>query len=134
MRSNSQSGICMFLALVLSACAGSSPSMPTLPTAGTLTAGATSSAPQVQGAPVASGAPSQIMVFPFATSTADVTLNQGLGARLYANYEGENQTAEHAQFAHATAQNICVQVASSLASNGWDAACQPRGTPVTGSN
>jgi hypothetical protein len=54
-------------------------SMATLPTAGTLTAGATSSAAQVQGAPVASGSPSQIIVFAFATSTADVTLNQGLG-------------------------------------------------------
>jgi hypothetical protein len=126
--------ICAFFALAVSACSGSSPSMPTLPTAGTLTAGATSSAPQMQSAPIASGAPSQIIVFPFATSTADVTLNQGLGARLYANYEGENQTAEHAQFAHATAQNICLQVASSLASNGWNAACRPRGTPVTDSN
>jgi hypothetical protein len=84
--------------------------------------------------PIASGAPSQIIVFPFATSTGDVTLNQGLGARLYANYEGENQPAEHAQFAHATAQNICLQVARSLASNGWNAVCQPRGTPVVGSN
>jgi hypothetical protein len=126
--------ICAFFALAVSACSGSSPSMPTLPTAGTLTAGATSSAPQMQSAPIASGAPSQIIVFPFATSTADVTLNQGLGARLYANYEGENQPTEHAQFAHATAQNICLQVASSLASNGWNAACRPRGTPVTDSN
>ncbi len=135
MRSNIQNRICMFLALALSACAGSSaPSMPTLPTAGTLTAGATSSAPQVQGAPVANGSPSQIMVFPFATSTADVTLNQGLGARLYANYEGEDQNAAQAQLAQSTAQNICTEVASSLASNGWNAACQPRGTPVTGSN
>ncbi len=135
MKSNMHNRICLLLALAVSACAGSSaPSMPTLPTAGTLTAGATSSAPQVQGAPVASGAPSQIIVFPFATSTADVTLNQGLGARLYANYEGENQTAQQVQLAQSTAQNICVQVASSLASNGWNAACQPRGTPVTGNN
>src|SRR5271154_594997 len=135
MKSRTRNGICVFLALALSACAGSStPSLPTLPTAGTLTAGATSSAPQVQGAPVASGSPSQIIVFPFATSTADVTLNQGLGARLYANYTDENQTAEQVQLAQSTAQNICVQVASSLASNGWNAACQPRGTPVTGSN
>lgn len=125
---------CAFFALAVSACSGSSPSMPTLPTAGSLTAGATSSAPQMQSAPIASGEPSQIIVFPFATSTADVTLYPGLGARLYVNYEGENQTAEHAQFAHATAQNICSQVASSLASNGWNAVCRPRGTPVTGSN
>ena len=134
MKSIIPKSVCAFLALAISACSGSSPSMPTLPTAGTLTAGATSSAAQAQSAPVASGAPSQIMVFPFATSTADVALNQGLGARLYATYEGENQTAEQAQLAHSTAQNICVEIASSLASNGWNAACQPRGTPVTGSN
>src|SRR5215469_8062441 len=76
-----------FAALAISACSGSSaPSMPTLPTAGTLTAGATSSAAQLQGAPVASGPPTQIMVFPFATSSADVQLNQGLGAQLYRDY------------------------------------------------
>jgi hypothetical protein len=137
MKSIIPKSICAYLALVISACSGASPSMPsmpTLPTAGTLTAGATSSAAQVQGAPLAGGPPSQIIVFPFATSTADVTLNQGLGARLYANYTGENQTAQQVQLAQSTAQNICVQVASSLASNGWNAACQPRGTPVTGSN
>jgi hypothetical protein len=133
--------IFLFLALALSACApfylpwgASTRSMPTLPTAGTLTAGAISSAPQVQGAPIVSASPRQIIVFPFATSTADVTLNQGLGARLYANYTDENQTDQQAQLAQSTAQNICVQVASSLASNGWNAACQPRGTPITGSN
>jgi Domain of unknown function (DUF4410) len=108
--------------------------MPTLPTAGTLTAGATSSAAQVAGAPVASGPPNQIIVFPFATSASDVTLNQGIGARLYRNYTGEDESAQQAQLAQSTAQNICVEVASSLASNGWNAACQPRGTPVTGSN
>jgi hypothetical protein len=112
--------VCLFLALALSACApfylpwgSSTRSMPTLPTAGALTAGATSSVPQLQGAPVVSDSPSQIMVFPFATRTADVTLNQGLGARLYANYTGEDQTAQQAQLAQSTAQNICVQVASS---------------------
>jgi hypothetical protein len=123
-----------FLALVLTGCAGSSVSMPTLPTAGGLTAGATSSAAQVEGAPVATGPPSQIIVFPFATSTADTQLNQGLGARLYRDYTDENQTAEQAQLAHTTAQNICMEVANSLPSNGWNAACQPRGTPVTGGN
>src|SRR5271156_5022621 len=110
MRSIIPKTICAFFALAVSACSGSSPSMETLPSAGTLTAGATSTGPQMQYAPIASGAPSQIIIFPFATSTADVTLNQGLGARFYANYEGENQTAEHAQFAHATAQNMCLQV------------------------
>jgi Domain of unknown function (DUF4410) len=137
MRSRIYCYVYAFLALAMgiSACSGSSgPSMPTLPTAGTLTAGATSSAAQVQGAPVVSGAPSQIVVFPFATNTADVTLNQGLGARLYRDYSGEDQTASQAQLAQSTAQNIFVQVATSLANKGWNAACQPRGTPITGKN
>lgn len=132
MRFSIQNRICLLLALTLSACAGSS--MPTLPTAGTLTAGATSSTAQVAGAPVANGPPNQIIVFPFATSAADVTLNQGIGARLYRNYTGEDESAQQVQLAQSTAQNICVEIASSLASNGWNAACQPRGTPVTGSN
>lgn len=122
------------LVLTISACSGTSQNMPTLPTAGGLTAGATSSAAQMGSAPIASGRPSQIIVFPFATSTAEVTLNQGIGAKLYREYTDENQTTEQAQLAHATAQNICMQVATSLASNGWNSVCQSRGTPVTGSN
>jgi len=122
------------LALFIAGCSGSSENIPSLPTAGSLTAGATSSTPQVVGAPVAAGRPIQVVVFPFATSTADVTLNQGFGAKLYREYTDQNQTADQAQLAHQTAQNICMQVATSLASNGWNAACQPRGTPVTGSN
>jgi hypothetical protein len=50
--------------------------MPTLPTTGTLTAGATSSAARTESAPIARRRPIQIVVFPFATSAADVTLNQ----------------------------------------------------------
>src|SRR5579875_948932 len=135
MRSIIPKAICALLAIAVSACSGSSgPGLGNLPTAGGLTAGATSSAAQVQGAPIAGGTPSQIVVFPFATSTADVTLNQGLGARLYRNWQGEDQTAEQVQLAQSTAQNICVGVASSLANKGWNAACQPRGTLITGNN
>jgi hypothetical protein len=127
--------ICALLSLAVCACLGTSgPSMPTLPTAGTLTAGATSSAAQVQGGPIVSSAPSQIVVFPFATSTADVQLNQGMGARFYRDWEGEDQTADRAQLAQSTAHNICVEVASGLANKGWNAACQNRSTPVTGNN
>jgi Domain of unknown function (DUF4410) len=108
--------------------------MPTLPTAGTLTAGATSSQAQMQNAPMVSGSPSQIVVFPFATDTADVTLNQGIGARLYRNWSDENEDTGATQLAHGTAQNICVEIASSLANNGWNAACQPRGTPIAAAN
>ena len=116
------------IAVAISACAGSSESMPTLPTAGGLTAGATSSAAQTENSPIASGRPLQIVVFPFATSASEVTLNQGLGARLYREYIDQNQTADQTQLAQATAQNICMQIGTSLASNGWHAACPPRGT------
>jgi hypothetical protein len=125
---------CALIILTVSGCSGSSVSVPALPTAGSLTAGATSTAVQIQNTPTVSGTPSQIVVFPFATSTADVTLNQGAGARLYRDWKGEDQTREQVQLAQSTAQNICVQVASSLANKGWNAACQPRGTAITGSN
>lgn len=97
-------------------------------------AGASASAPQMQAAPLSVARPTQISVFPFATGTADVTLNQGVGARLYRNYSGEDNGAAEAKLAQDTAQNICTQVAATLASNGWNAACQPRATPVSGSN
>ncbi|MGO9057803.1 MAG: DUF4410 domain-containing protein [Candidatus Binataceae bacterium] len=128
MRARIHNQIYIFLVLVLAGCAGSGSN------AGGIIAGATASAPQAQAAPITNGRPSQIMVFPFATSTADVTLNQGLGARLYRNYSGEDETAAQTQLAQSTAQDICIQVATSLANNGWNAACQPRGTPVTGTN
>jgi hypothetical protein len=135
MRSSIAKAVFASFALALGACGGSSSvNMPTLPTAGTLTAGATSSAAQVQNAPVVSGPPTQIVVYPFATDTAEVTLNQGIGARFYRNYSGEDQQAGQTQLADSTAQNICVQVASSLANNGWSAVCQPRGTPLSGNN
>jgi len=125
MKSIISKSVCALLALAISACSGSSEN---------IIAGATSSAAQTESTPIAGGRPSQIIVFPFSTNAAQVTLNQGIGAKIYREYSGENQTAEQAQLADATAQNICVQVATSLASSGWNAACQPRGTPVTGGN
>lgn len=134
MKAKFQNGLYVLIALAAAGCAGSSVSMPTLPTAGGLTAGATSSPAQMQTAPIASGAPSQIVVFPFATSTADVSLNSGLGARVYRDWSDSDTNAQQTDLAHTTAQNICVQVASSLASQGWNAACQPRGTQINGMN
>jgi hypothetical protein len=122
--------ICVFLALALNGCAG----QPIyLPTHGLL-AGASSSAAQIKSAPIASGAPRHIVVFPFATSSSDVTLNQGIGARFYRNWSREDQSASQAQLAQSVARNMCVQVATSLAGKGWNAACQPRGTPLAGAN
>jgi hypothetical protein len=118
----------MLLGMTVAGCAGASGG------GGGIMAGASVTAPQTQAAPLTLTRPSQIVVFPFATDAADVTLNQGFGARLYRNYTGEDKNAAEAKLAQDTAQNICTQVASSLASNGWNAACQPRGTPVSGSN
>jgi len=114
------------LALMAAGCAGAS--------GGGIMAGASASAPQAQAAPLTITRPSQIVVFPFATNTADVSLNQGFGARLYRTYSGEDQEAAQVKLAQDTAQNICTQVASRLASNGWNAACQPRGMAVSGNN
>jgi hypothetical protein len=128
MRSRLHNYIYLLLAVVLAACAGSGSN------SGGIIAGASSSTPQQQSAPIASSRPSQIIVFPFATSAADVTLNQGIGARIYRDVKGEDEDAQQAQLAEGTAHDICVQVAATLANNGWNAACQPRGTPVTGAN
>ena len=130
MRATIRKSIYASLTLALTACAG----QPIYLSTGRLFAGATSSEVRVRGTPFASGSPSQIVVFPFATSSSDVTLNQGIGARLYRNWSGEDQTATQAQLARSTAQNICVQVATSLANQGWNAACLPRGTPLAGAN
>jgi len=131
MKSIIQSRAYLSIALVLSACAGSSISMPH---GGGLTAVTTSSLPQMEAAPVVNGSPSQIIVFPFAVSMADVTVNQGFGARVYSDATDASQTAEQAQLARQTSQNICYQVVTALASKGWNAECRPRGTPVTGNN
>lgn len=116
-KSTSKRPIYLLLTLILAGCAG-----------------ATASAPQMQAAPVVNSRPSQIIVYPFTTSAADVTLNQGIGARIYRNYSGEDQSAAQAQLAHDTAQRVCLQIVTSLTSNGWNAICQPRGTPISGIN
>lgn len=126
--------IYVFLAVLLGACAGQSLYMPWGQSRGGIMAGATSSAAQIRNAASPSGPPSKIVVFPFTTGAAAITLNQGLGARLKRDYEGKNLSAEQGKLAQTTAQDLCVKVASSMAQNGWNAACQPRGIPLPESN
>jgi Domain of unknown function (DUF4410) len=131
MRSPIRNLIYVLIALVISACAESS--VPT-GSADSLTMEGTSSARHVVHGSIGNGASIQIIVFPFATSVADATLNQSLATRLYRNYSGEDETTSQLQLAQFTAQNICIEVANSLANKGWNAACQPRGVPLTGGN
>lgn len=124
-----------FLALAVGACTASSgPTILAQPAAETVTAETLPAAPQVRSAPIVASSPSEIVVFPFAASNEDVTLNHGPGAWLYRNWSSEPQTVQRAELAHATAQNICIQVAKGLANNGWNAACRPIGTPLLGNN
>ncbi|HYB91570.1 MAG TPA: DUF4410 domain-containing protein [Candidatus Binataceae bacterium] len=85
-------------------------------------------APEVNARPVA------VVVYPFAITPDEVTLNQGFFQKAYREASGANQSAQELQIAHQTAQNVCVQVAADLTQKGISAACLDRGTPPTGSN
>src|SRR5271156_3811637 len=90
---------------------------------------------QSTAAPIApAGPPSQFFVYPFAVDSADVSLNSGIFQTAYRNMTDANETADQEQLAHQTAQNICVQVATSLSAKGIPSTCMQRGVPPTGSN
>lgn len=89
---------------------------------------------QSQSAPIINNRPTQIVVYPFAVDSADVTLNQSIIQRAYRSVSDENESAQQAKIAHDTAHSICDQVAATLNKNGYNAVCQERGTPVSGSN
>lgn len=89
---------------------------------------------QAQAIPVTMLRPAQIVVYPFAVSADDVTLNQGIIAATYRNVSGEDETAQQLQIAKDTAHNVCVTVASTLSQKGYTAVCQNRGVPVAGGN
>ena len=89
---------------------------------------------QSQAVPVTTSRPAQIVVYPFAVSVDDVTLNQGIIASTYRNISGEDQTAQQLQVAKDTAHNVCVTVAATLSQKGYSAVCQDRGIPAAGGN
>ncbi len=89
---------------------------------------------QSQAVPVTTSRPAQIVVYPFAVTVDDVTLNQGIIASTYRNVSGEDETAQQLQIAKDTAHNICVTVAATLSQKGYSAVCQDRGVPVAGAN
>jgi len=89
---------------------------------------------QAEQQPVDYNRPSQILVYPFAASPSEVTLNQSIVQRVYRDASGSDQNAEQLQIARNTAQAICDRVVSDLSANGYSAVCVKRGTFVQGSN
>jgi hypothetical protein len=91
-------------------------------------------AQQSQSAPIINNRPTQIVVYPFAVDSADVTLNQSIIQRAYRSMSDENESAQQAKIAHETAHSICDEVVGTLNKNGYNAVCQERGTQASGSN
>ena len=89
---------------------------------------------QSQSAPVNSTRPTQIVVYPFAVTANEVTLNQSILQRAYRNVSGEDQSAQQTKLAHDTAQNVCEQVAGTLSKKGYTASCEQRGTTPSADN
>ena len=109
--------LCLLLTITISACAGAKV------------------ADQTQTAPAAtSSKPNQIVIYPFAATAADVTLNQSIVQRAYRNMSGEDQTASQQKLATDTASKLCMSVAANLTAKGYKAVCLQRGTPVADNN
>jgi hypothetical protein len=83
---------------------------------------------------IANARPSAIVIYPFAVSPSEVTMNQGFFQKAYVAMSGTDQTEQQLQLAHQTAQNVCVQVAANLTNKGITTTCLSRGTPPTGAN
>jgi hypothetical protein len=89
---------------------------------------------QSQAIPVTTSRPTQLVVYPFAVTVDDVTLNEGIIASSYRSFSGEDETAQQLQVAKDTAHNVCVTIAATLSQKGYGAVCQDRGVPVHGDN
>jgi hypothetical protein len=117
MNTNIDRFMCLLVVISISACAGAKV------------------AEQTQNAPAATATrPSQIVIYPFASNPAEVTLNQSIVQRAYRNVSGEDQTAAQQKIATDTASNLCLSVASNLTAKGYRAVCLKRGEPVADNN
>jgi len=116
MKLNGDERSCFLFALALLGCAGASVSQ------------------QSRSAPITNTRPSQIVVYPFAVDTSDLTLNQSIVQKAYRSMSNQDESAQQEKIARDTAQNICVQVAADLSEKGYSTVCRERGIPVVGSN
>jgi hypothetical protein len=89
---------------------------------------------QSNAAPTSKARPAAVVIYTFAVSPSEVTLNQGFLQRTFREVSGEDQNQEQLKIAHQTAQNVCVKVASDLTAKGISATCLNRGTPPAGTN
>ena len=89
---------------------------------------------QSSAAPIVNTRPGGVAIYPFAVSSADVSLNSSIFQKAYRNVTDENVTDQQAQIAHQTAQNICISVAAELTQKGITATCLRRGVRPIGSN
>lgn len=89
---------------------------------------------QGTGAPVSNDRPTTAYVYSFAVSAADVTLNQGLFQRTYANISGENPEQSQLETAESTAQALQAAIVQELQGLGFTATPIARGTQVYGRN
>jgi hypothetical protein len=89
---------------------------------------------QTQNVPINSTRPAQIVVYPFAVDSSEVTLNQSIVQRAYRSVSNEDASLQQAKIAHETARNICDEVAADLNKNGYQAVCRERGALVAGNN
>ena len=79
-------------------------------------------------APVAPAPPARIVVYPFATTPAEVTLNQNIVQQAYRELSGANVTEEQTKAADQAATDICFEIATILKGRGLNAVCQKRGS------
>jgi Domain of unknown function (DUF4410) len=85
---------------------------------------------EIQSAPAPTNAPpSQIVIYPFAVDSSDVSLNSSIFQRAYRNISDANVDAQQTQIAHDTAENVCLKVVTALSAKGYNAVCQKRGVP-----
>lgn len=89
-------------------------------------------ADETQAAPLSNAQPTAIAVYPFTVDPSIVSLNSGLGARVYRSVSGEDTGAEQLKLATEVAESMCQQVASDLRTKGYTATCWKRGTPIYG--
>jgi hypothetical protein len=89
---------------------------------------------QSSAAPISATAPTAVVVYPFAVSASDVSLNSSIFQVAYRNMTDANQDAQQQNIARQTAQNLCVRVAADLTGKGINTTCLQRGVPPTGNN
>jgi hypothetical protein len=89
---------------------------------------------QSSAAPITATQPTAVVVYPFAVTASDVSLNSGIFQVAYRNMSGENQNAQQIDIAHQSAQSVCVKVAADLTLKGITTTCLQRGVAPTGNN